>query len=140
MKKKYLWLINIARSLKESHQTGQMFVTCFALKGNRILAIGCNNYRVCHPEKRFGKYRSLKSRPYDYHSGLHAEIKCIKELGPFRTDYHKIELFVVRLGNEKDMPVKCSKPCENCQRVLKKFNFKNICYTTDNEYEIGTLS
>ncbi len=59
VKRKHYWLINIARSLKESHQTGQMFITAFALKGNKILAIGCNNYNIKHPEKRFGIYINI---------------------------------------------------------------------------------
>ena len=105
IKKKHIWLINIARSLKDTHQTGQVFITAFALKGNKILAIGCNNYKVNHPEKSFGKYLPCKHRLFDYHSGLHAEVKCIKELGAFRDDYHKIEIFVVRIGNDKNKPV-----------------------------------
>lgn len=139
VKKKHIWLINIARSLKETHQTGQMFVTAFALKGNKILAIGCNNYKVNHPEKKFGKYFPVKHRLWEYHSGLHAEIKCIKQLGSFRDDYHKIEIFVVRIGNGNDMAVRYSKPCKNCQRVLSEYNFKRIEFTTDNEAEIGRL-
>ena len=139
VKKKHIWLINIARSLKETHQTGQMFVTAFALKGNKILAIGCNNYNVNHPEKKFGKYTPLKHRNWEYHSGLHAEIKCIKQLGAFSDDYHKIEIFVVRIGKETNMPVRFSKPCSNCQRVLAKYNYKRIEFTTDKENEIGRL-
>lgn len=139
IKKRHLWLINIARSLKESHQTGQMFVVAFALKGNRILAMGCNNYHVQHPRKKFGKYLAAKDRNFEYQPGLHAEIKCIKALGLFREDYHKIEIFVVRIGNEDDMPVRYSEPCMNCKRVLRQFNFKRIEFTTDNQYQIGEL-
>lgn len=139
IKKKHIWLINIARSLKDTHQTGQVFITAFALKGNKILAIGCNNYKVNHPEKSFGKYLPYKHRLFDYHSGLHAEVKCIKELGAFRDDYHKIEIFVARIGNDKNKPVKYSKPCKNCQRVLAEYNFKRVEYTTDSDIEIGRL-
>ena len=139
VKRKHIWLINIARSLKETHQTGQMFVAAFALKGDKILAVGCNNYNVFHPEKKFGKYYPLKQRKWEYHSGLHAEIKCIKELGAFRDDYHKIEIFVVRIGNEEDCPPRYSEPCKNCQRVLADYNFKRIEFTTDDINRIGRL-
>lgn len=139
IKRKHLWLINIARSLKESHQTGQMFVTAFALKGNRILAIGCNNYNVQHPRGKFGRYLAAKDRNFEYQPGLHAEIKCIKELGLFRDDYHKIEIFVVRIGNEKELYVRNSCPCMNCQRVLEQYNFKRIEFTTDDQYKIGEI-
>ena len=139
LKPKHLWLINIAKSLKTSHQTGQMFITAFALKGKRILAIGCNNYNIAHPEKQFGKYRATQDRGYDYKSSLHAEIKCLKELGPFRTDYHKIEIFIVRIGNEKGLPIRYSCPCLNCQRVLTPYKFKRIEFTTNSITKIGRL-
>lgn len=134
------WLINIARNLKISHQTGDNFITCFALKGNKILTIACNNYEITHPEAKFGKYRTTRSTDKKYYKAcLHAEIAAIKQLGAWRTDFHKIELFVVRIGNEKDMPALIAKPCINCERVIKQYRFKRVEFTTNNSSEIGIL-
>ena len=44
LNRRHLYLINIARDLKQSLQTGRVFIAAFALKSNRILTIGCNSY------------------------------------------------------------------------------------------------
>lgn len=140
LNRRHLYLINIARDLKQSLQTGRVFIAAFALKSNRILTIGCNSYDDIHPESQFGKYYSTRTNNNSYyHAGLHAEIKTLKNLGPFREDYHKIELFVVRIGNGPDEETKFAMPCKNCQKVLRDYPFKKITFTTDNQFLIGEL-
>ena len=141
---RHLWLINMAQDMKSEEQTGRVFVCAFALRSNKILAIGCNSYEVLHPRKQFGDYIALKLNIKDkasYHAGIHAEIKTIKQLGywlPKKT-FESIELFVVRLDNSKDRNPRYAIPCKNCQRVLSEYPFKKISFTTDNLSTIGEI-
>ena len=137
---RHISFINIARELKKSLQNGRVFVVAFALKSNQILTIGCNSYEEIHPYAHFGRYYPLKSSEnYNYIAGLHAEIKVLKNLGPFREDYNKIELFVVRIGNGPNEETRMALPCKNCQKVLKGYKFKKITFTTDNPFIIGEI-
>jgi len=139
---RHLWLIDMARDMKTEQQTGRVFVCCFALRSNKILAIGCNSYDELHPRKHFGNYQALKSNdPENYNSGLHAEVKVIKQLGYWmpRKTFENIELFVVRLDNSRKANTMLSTPCKNCQRVLSNYPFKKISFTTNNESVIGEI-
>lgn len=137
---RYLHLIDIARNLKTQLQTGRVFVMAFMIKSNRILTMACNSYKAKHPEGKFGPYKALKTnKAPNYQSGLHAEIHALKNLGPDREDISKIELFVVRIGNEESQPTMDAFPCKNCCRVLKEYKFKRITFTTNNPYKIGEI-
>jgi deoxycytidylate deaminase len=132
----------MAKDMKAEEQTGRVFVCCFALRSNKILAAGCNSYDEHHPRKHFGNYQALKSNDSEnYNSGLHAEVKVLKQLGywmPKKT-FNNIELFVVRLSNNRNMNPVMAIPCKNCQRVLSNYPFKKISFTTDIESVIGEL-
>lgn len=121
-------LINQAIRAKSILQTGRAFHATIALKGSKVIAIGYNNYTRLHPCAKFGKYASYKTVNYNHVIGLHSEIACIKQI-LFRDDYHKITIVNLRIDNNNQ--VANAKPCVNCQRVLKQFNFKHIFYTNE---------
>ena len=121
-------LINQSIRAKSILQTGRAFHATIALKGSKVIAIGYNNYTRLHPYARFGKYASYKTVNYNHVIGLHSEITCIKQI-LFRDDYHKITIVNLRIDNNNK--VANAKPCVNCQRVLKQFNFKHIFYTDE---------
>lgn len=137
---RHLWLIDIAKNLKPIKQNGRVFICCFAIKGSNIITIACNDYISEHPRKKFGVYKKIKySDLNNYKPGVHAEIKCLKQLGPFREDFNKMELFIIRIHNGKNDKTMIARPCDNCCRILKQFNFKKICFTTGETNKIGEM-
>ena len=56
----------------------------------------------------------------------HAEIAAIKKL-PRGINMSKIKLIVVRKG------MRMSKPCENCEKVIKCLGIKKVYYSCDGE-------
>lgn len=101
-------LINQAIRAKSILQTGRAFHATIALKGSKVIAIGCQLLTRLHPYARFGKYASYKTVNYNHVIGLHSEIVCIKQI-LFRDDYHKITMVNLRIDNNNQ--VANAKPC-----------------------------
>lgn len=116
-------LEEITRALKHSKQTGKCFHTTFAFKGNKLLAIGINNYKKQHPSHKFGPYHSFKGSG-NYIAGIHSEISSIIKLGMESCD--DITFCNLRIDNNDKLAKSC--PCVNCQRVLDQLGYKNIWY------------
>lgn len=122
-------LIEKAKQVKKLLQTGKTFHCTVAMKGGNILAIGYNDYTRPHPAHLFGEYKSTRTTHLTYHPGIHSEIDCIQQL-LFRDDYHKITLVNIRIDNNGQLTE--AGPCVNCKRVLARFKFKRIFYSTFN--------
>ena len=134
-------LVDIARNLKKTYQSGRVFVVCFALKnGNQIITVGTNSYEKVYACSEFGPYKPFKADYTNtYVPTVHAEIACLKNLGSWRRDFSDIELFIVRLDNQPEMNVKESCPCINCQRVLSGYKFKKILFSAEDPNLIGQI-
>lgn len=116
-------LEEITRALKHSKQTGKCFHTTFAFKGNKLLAIGINNYKKLHPSHKFGEYRSYKGSG-NYTAGIHSEVSAIIKLG--MESCEDITFVNMRIDNNNKLAKSC--PCNNCQRVLEQLGFKSIWF------------
>lgn len=125
--KRKIRCIEIAKSLSVE-RTGRCLHFSFILRKNSILIISTNNYRSCHPETKFPKYKS-KFVQGIYTPSLHSEIASIKSfINKFgHSDFSKMTIFNVRIG--KKGQILNSRPCHNCEKILNSFNFKNIEYT-----------
>lgn len=68
----------------------------------------------------------------------HAEVNCINNVIKTYGEsiLSKCELYVVRIGPPCTNNIfKYSKPCNNCQKVINKFNIKKTYYSTNYEYD-----
>ena len=119
-------LIAIANSLTHL-RTGKSLHFSFILKNNQLLVTSANSYKKSHLEKSFGKYFPTKlTEGSNYFPALHSEIAAIREyINRFgNSDFTGLTLFNVRVG--VDGSTMLAKPCDNCQRVLDSFSFKEI--------------
>jgi|LakMenE18May11ns_1017448.scaffolds.fasta_scaffold9956071_2 hypothetical protein len=117
-------LEEITRALKPTKQTGKCFHTTFAFKGNKMLAIGYNNYNKLHPHHKFGVYEPTKDLNSNYTAGIHSEISCLIKLGV--EDCSDITFVNVRIDNN-DKPA-ISKPCANCECILEQVGNRKVWF------------
>lgn len=119
-------VIEMARALKPLKSTGKPFHVTACYRKNKLLSIGCNDYRHLHPERRFGKYVANKTGG-KYIPGRHSEIAAVMNAG--EDDFSNITFINVRINNNDEVDI--AKPCPNCYRVLaEQLGFKSIIYTT----------
>ena len=123
-------LENITRAMQPLYQDGQCFHTTFAFHGNRLLAIGMNQYSKLHRHHKLGVYKSTKGSSKNYQSGIHSEAMTILKLGI--DDCSRLTFVNIRIDNKNQAAV--SKPCPNCYRLLKEYGFKNLYYHDGKEY------
>jgi hypothetical protein len=123
-------LEEITKALKPTKQTGKCFHTTFAFKGNKMLAIGYNNYNKLHPHHKFGVYEPTKDNTANYIAGIHSEISCLIKLGIEECD--DVIFANVRIDNN-DAPA-ISKPCANCQGILNQIGYKKLWFFDGEKY------
>ena len=122
--------VEIARVLKPNNQTGQFFHVTFICHKRKTLAIGINNYHKVNIPNRWGDYLPSKNDgPVRYIAGVHSEISALIKLG--LEDCSDLDFYNIRIGNNNQIGM--SKPCKNCQRVLKQIGFKNLYYFDENK-------
>jgi deoxycytidylate deaminase len=123
--------VEITKGLKPQKQNGRSFHTTFIFHKARILSIGYNDYKKLHPYHRLGKYVGYKTNPENYQPCLHSEISAILKLG--EEDLSKYSFVNVRIDGKNNLAL--SKPCPNCERVLRQVGFKRLFYSSENGFE-----
>lgn len=123
-------LEDIARSLKRTEQTGKSYHCCFVYLGNKLIKIGQNNYTKLHRSHKLGNYKSFKNNSSNYIAGIHAEIDAAIRLG--ETDCSDYKFINIRIDNNGNSAI--SKPCKNCERILRELNVKRIIYFDGKKY------
>ena len=119
--------VEITKGLKPQKQNGRSFHTTFIFHKNRILSIGHNDYKKMHPYHRMGKYVGYKTNPHLYQPALHSEISAILKLG--EEDLSKYCFVNVRVDANNNLAL--SKPCPNCERVLRQVGFRRLFYSSE---------
>lgn len=67
---------------------------------------------------------------------IHAEADALYKVKPIRHLLQEAEMYVVRIAPAKfGGCYKYSKPCIECQEVIKKYGIKKVFYSTNTEYE-----
>jgi deoxycytidylate deaminase len=122
-------LEEISRALKPLHQTGKKFHTCFAYHGNKLISIAANDYSKLHPAHKWGEYKNTKFNG-EYCSGVHAEVKNLIKLG--LEDCSHLTFVNIRIDNNGEPAI--SKPCANCERVLRQIKIRQIWYYDGEKY------
>lgn len=122
-------LEDITRAMKPVYQTGKAFHTCFVYYGNRLLAVTHNDYTKLHPYHKWSVYQPTREGT-KYVSGLHAESRALIKLG--LEDCSHLTFINVRVNNNNQPAI--SKPCKNCERLLRQIGIKAIWYYDGEKY------
>lgn len=116
-----------AYALRTKYQT---FHFCFSWQKRQLLAIGQNNPKVesAKARKLAVHFNNKHKQKYSY---LCAETDCIARLwGKIRID-SGITLVVIRLN--KHLQFKNSKPCKDCQAIIRALGITKVWYSTTNQ-------
>ena len=66
------------------------------------------------------------------YTSLHAEMSVIQQLKRMRCSHKKkkkIDIFVIRINKNEEL--RLSKPCNQCQNIMKQFGVKRCFYSND---------
>ena len=127
--------IELAKAMKPAKQTGQFYHITVICKKRKVIAIGFNNLCKRHPSHKWGEYIAYKTNyPEHYAAGVHSELSAIIKCG--HEDCSQFDFFNIRINNHNE--VAPSKPCLNCQRILKQVGYNNVYYF-DNNLNLKTL-
>lgn len=126
--------VDIALSLlpkaKISRNTkNKFFHFAFGFKKHKLLAIGQNNPEKTHTQALVLAKRFNTDLDHPY---LHAETDLISRLwGKYYID-SSLKIVVVRLNKRGEL--RCSKPCDKCDQVLKALGITKIWWSEDNGF------
>jgi deoxycytidylate deaminase len=72
-----------------------------------------------------------------FHSfSVHAEADALFKIKKMGYPLNDAEMYVVRIATSRfDHCLKYSKPCKECQNVIKKMGVRKVYYSTNSEYE-----
>jgi len=116
-------LVEISRALKDEKQTGRAFHVTFALRKNRIIALGCNDYTKTHPLTI--NYQNRFNNSFKYISGIHSESRIISRLK--MDDLSDFTFVNIRIMNDGNLGM--SAPCVNCHQLLLTYNANKLFYS-----------
>jgi len=66
---------------------------------------------------------------------IHAEVSAISQMFYNKKLLELCDIYVVRIAPAFNNCLKNSKPCRNCTNFIKKYNLRNIYYSTNDRYE-----
>lgn len=113
-------MIRLAAKAAEASSFRRARVGAVVSKGRRILATGHNYIGFC---------KFIRNRCYP--ESVHAEVAAIAQLIKKRRydDIQGSTVYVARIGRAGDL--RLSRPCGNCQAVMKALGIKDVVYTDD---------
>lgn len=117
-------LISTAKNLSQNIVAKQKHVT-FIVRGNKIIAHGCNSVLKTHPLAAKNGYSKAN---FTIHSELAALINFPND--KFRLD--KCKVINIRIGNSGKL--KPSEPCVVCKKLLLLANVKNMWYSDSEKF------
>jgi len=97
----------------------------FILIRNKILAVGYNlSYKTNPLAKKYGYYLS----------SIHSELAAVKNFPYPPSGLSKCKMVNIRIMANNELGM--SRPCKNCQRLLKDFDISEVWHTNrDGEFE-----
>lgn len=119
--------LTLLPSAKNQRNTkNKFFHFAFGFKKNKLLAIGQNNPEKTHPQALILAKRFNTSLEHPY---LHAETDLISRLWGKHYIDSSLKVVVVRLN--KHGKLRCSKPCEKCEQILKALDITKVWWSED---------
>jgi len=109
--------MRLAQKSVMEHKHGAVVVI-----NNEVIAVGFNHKQefMCHQRS------------------IHAEVDAIlKVKGRHKSLLNDAEMYVVRIGTVRmNFPLKYSKPCCECQKVIRKYGIRKVYYSTNDEIKL----
>lgn len=116
--------IGLAKTSQMESMHGCVIVNDKVARGNPIIATGVNTHIFNQEE------RGVFSR----HAEMSALANLIAIKGHNSKFFSQCTAYVARVGSPSlGYPVRMSKPCEKCQRLLRKLGIERIVYTYDKD-------
>lgn len=107
----------------------KFFHFAFGYKKNKLLAIGQNNPEKTHTQALLLSQRFNIDNDYPY---LHAETDLISRLWGKHYIDNSLKMVIIRLN--KHGQLRCSKPCEKCNRIINALGINKVWWSIDNGF------
>ncbi len=119
IKNKHQLFLNKCAKIAEKSQMQQKHGAVIVYK-NKIIATGYNY--IC----------SYMNKNYS----IHAEVSAISQVFYNKKLLEECDIYVVRIASPLfNYCLKNSKPCKNCSCFIKKYNLRNIYYSTNYKFD-----
>ena len=119
----------LPKAKQERNTKNKFFHFAFGYRKNKLLAIGQNN-----PEKTHTQAVMLARRFNTEleHPLLHAETDLISRLwGKYYID-NSLRMVIIRLNKRGEL--RCSKPCERCDQIIKSLGINKVWWSDVNGF------
>jgi len=124
MRRRHEYYCDVAHNLALKSSMTQKH-GCVIVYNDEIIAQGMNRQYDCMKEV----------------DSIHAEVNAINQLRKImqkskdKNFIQKCKLYVVRIGTPNmDYPLKNSKPCSHCTKVIERVGIPEVYYSTDDEF------
>ena len=126
--------ITLLPKVKMNRNTkNKFFHFAFGYKKNKLLAIGQNNPEKTHTQALILAQRFNIQNEYPY---LHAETDLISRLWGKHYVDNSLKMVIVRLNKRGQL--RCSKPCERCDQIIRSLGLNKVWWSTDNGFDKQT--
>lgn len=122
--------LSLLPKAKEARNTkNKFFHFAFGFRKNKLLAIGQNNPEKTHTQALLLSQRFNLDLEHPY---LHAETDLISRLwGKYYID-GSMKMVIIRLNKRGEL--RCSKPCERCEQIIKSLGIHKVWWSIDNGF------
>jgi hypothetical protein len=126
--------ITLLPKVKMNRNTkNKFFHFAFGYKKNKLLAIGQNNPEKTHTQALLLAQRFNIQNEYPY---LHAETDLISRLWGKHYVDNNLKMVIVRLNKRGQL--RCSKPCERCDQIIRSLGLNKVWWSTENGFDKQT--
>lgn len=107
----------------------QVHIGCIAVYKGHVLSVGYNTNRTHPLQKKYNKYRKMRSDGFEPMPKLHAEISCLLQIKDLDIDFNKVKLYIYRENKNGNLAI--CRPCPACMKLIDELGIKEIYYTTN---------
>jgi hypothetical protein len=126
--------ITLLPKVKMNRNTkNKFFHFAFGYNKNKLLAIGQNNPEKTHTQALLLAQRFNIQNEYPY---LHAETDLISRLWGKHYVDNNLKMVIVRLNKRGQL--RCSKPCERCNQIIRSLGLNKVWWSTENGFDKQT--
>ena len=119
----------LPKAKEERNTKNKFFHFAFGYRKNKLLAIGQNNPEKTHTQAVMlaRRFNTELEHPF-----LHAETDLISRLwGKYYID-NSLRMVIIRLNKRGEL--RCSKPCERCDQIIKSLGINKVWWSDVNGF------
>lgn len=119
----------LPKAKQERNTKNKFFHFAFGYRKNKLLAIGQNNPEKTHTQAVMlaRRFNTELEHPF-----LHAETDLISRLwGKYYID-NSLRMVIIRLNKRGEL--RCSKPCERCDQIIKSLGINKVWWSDVNGF------